>query len=117
MGQKILDSKEELAEIHSVLATATLVTTERAKQYGSPHKATSHIAKMWTALLSPKLKDGEEITHSDVNMLMICLKLVRTSNDNMHKDSWIDIAGYCGVAWSALVGEQFDGEKPCSKKP
>jgi len=105
---KKVTANEELAEIHSILAMATHVTKERAEQYGSPLSATRHIAKLWTALLSPKLKDGEEISHVDMNSMMILLKLVRVSNDNLHKDSWIDIAGYSGVAWSSLVQDKFN---------
>jgi hypothetical protein len=69
------------------------VTTERAKQYGSPENSFQSIADLWTAYL------GMKITPVDVAAMMALLKIARTKANPKHLDSWVDLAGYaaCGA--------------------
>lgn len=72
----------------SILAEADrLVNGERANTYDG----TSHIvAALWSAYL------GRELTVLDYAALMILAKVARTQG-KLHRDSWVDIAGYAEV--------------------
>jgi hypothetical protein len=70
-----------------------IVSGDRQKAYGSPHKDFSRTAKMWTGLLSEKLIEGEEIAPEQVGMMMVLLKLSRHMN-RPKRDNLVDAHGY-----------------------
>lgn len=71
-----------------------LVHGDRAKTYGHPRFDFTAIAKVWTGLLSDKLKPGEELDAYRVAVLMTGLKLCRLVKSPGHHDSRVDTIGY-----------------------
>lgn len=71
---------------------AAAISGERDEHYGSPEDNFGRIAQMWSAYL------GEPVTSTDVAMMMVLLKVARVSNDYMHEDNYVDIAGYAACA-------------------
>ena len=79
-----------------VLERAKALVDGRDKQdhYGSPEEFFTRLALSWTALLKPKLKDGEEITPMNAALMMNSHKGLRLVVDPMHDDSETDLVGY-----------------------
>ena len=83
----------KLLEREKLLADAKkIVCGERNKQYGSIEDNFGLIANLWTVYT------GVEIEARDVANMMILLKIAR-NNQKLHRDNWVDIAGYaaCGA--------------------
>lgn len=68
-----------------------IINGDRAEQYGDCRRSFDRIAKLWTAY------HGTGFTEFDVANMMILLKVSRT-HDEYHRDSYVDIAGYAGLA-------------------
>lgn len=69
------------------------VCEDREKQYGEPEDSFASIAAFWSDYLNVA------ITPSDACAMMALMKLARLKATNgMHRDSWVDLAGYaaCG---------------------
>ena len=73
----------------------TLISGERAKDYGDAYLNHKRIAELWSPILD------KDITVEQVNACMIAVKLSRLIETPDHEDSWIDICGY-----AALGGEK-----------
>ena len=73
----------------------TLISGERAKDYGDAYLNHKRIAELWSPILD------KDITVEQVYACMIAVKLSRLIETPDHEDSWIDICGY-----SALGGEK-----------
>jgi hypothetical protein len=98
--------KDDLTARETILDTAKkLVTFDRNKSYGAPEKNFENTAKLWTAQLGHKLKDGEEFTATDVAILMTQLKLARMIAAPK-ADNFADAIGYlaCGVECEVEAG-------------
>jgi len=76
-----------------------LIDGPRAKDYGSASENHQRIATIWSVIL------GIDVSPEKVAMCMVGVKLARLCNTPGHKDSWIDIAGYVGVADKIQRGE------------
>ena len=74
----------------------TTINGERQDVYGSPESSFSLIAKYWRTYLQHK--KNLEITSSDVAMMMTLFKIARIANGSAHRDSYVDAAGYIGLA-------------------
>lgn len=74
------------------------INGDRDQAYGAPAENFTNIANLWTVLLGPKLKDGEEVSPGDVASLMIALKLARAMTSPEKTDHWVDTAGYAALA-------------------
>ena len=72
----------------------TLISGERAKDYGDAYLNHKRIAELWSPILD------KDITVEQVYACMIAVKLSRLIETPNHEDSWIDICGY-----AALGGE------------
>ena len=72
----------------------TLISGERAKDYGDAYLNHKRIAELWSPILD------KDITVEQVYACMIAVKLSRIIETPDHEDSWIDICGY-----AALGGE------------
>ena len=72
----------------------TLISGERAKDYGDAYLNHKRIAELWSPILD------KDITVEQVYACMIAVKLSRLIETPDHEDSWIDICGY-----AALGGE------------
>lgn len=64
----------------------------RHQDYGDVRENFQRIADIWSVVL------GREITTREVGLCMIGLKIARLVNTPDHEDSWVDIAGYAGLA-------------------
>ena len=73
----------------------TLISGERAKDYGDAYLNHKRIAELWSPILD------KDITVKQVYACMIAVKLSRLIETPDHEDSWIDICGY-----AALGGEK-----------
>ena len=73
----------------------TLISGERAKDYGDAYLNHKRIAELWSPILD------KDITVEQVYACMIAVKLSRLIETPNHDDSWIDICGY-----AALGGEK-----------
>ena len=73
----------------------TLISGERAKNYGHAYLNHKRIAELWSPILD------KDITVEQVYACMIAVKLSRLIETPDHEDSWIDICGY-----AALGGEK-----------
>lgn len=74
-----------------------LVLGERNSTYGSPLEDYSKTAKIWSGLLTHKLKPGEEITPKEAVLMMVGLKLSREVFKHT-PDNLIDAHGYLNLA-------------------
>ena len=73
----------------------TLISGERAKDYGDAYLNHKRIAELWSPILD------KDITVEQVYACMIAVKLSSLIETPDHEDSWIDICGY-----AALGGEK-----------
>ncbi|KMS86161.1 hypothetical protein ACZ91_38355 [Streptomyces regensis] len=99
-----MDKERTLPRAELLHEAAEVITGDRNKSYGEPTANFDNTARVWTAQLGHKLKDGAEFTASDVAQLMIGLKLARLVADPK-RDTWLDIAGYAGCGWETVEGE------------
>ena len=73
----------------------TLISGDRAKDYGDAYLNHKRIAELWSPILN------KDITVEQVYTCMIAVKLSRLIETTDHEDSWLDICGY-----AALGGEK-----------
>ena len=66
----------------------TLISGERAKDYGDAYLNHKRIAEFWSPILD------KDITVEQVYACMIAVKLSRLIETPDHEDSWVDICGY-----------------------
>ena len=65
---------------------------ERKKQYGSATGSFRRIAELWTAYTGLPIDAGQ------VAIMMILLKVARTTTSPKKGDNYVDIAGYAALA-------------------
>ena len=93
-------STPENNERAKVLSEAEqLINGDRAKAYGDPSVNFGRLAQLWAPIL------GAEITPTQVALCLTQLKISRLINTPDHRDSYIDAAGYIGLA-AELAKEQ-----------
>ena len=76
----------------------TLIMGDREEDYGEAHKNFSDIAALWSVVL------GVDVQPWQVAACMSQLKLARASKTSTHADSWVDMAGYVGLAAELALG-------------
>ena len=77
----------------------TLITGDREEDYGEAHKNFSDIAALWSVVL------GVDVQPWQVAACMSQLKLARAIKTSTHADSWVDMAGYVGLAAELALGD------------
>ena len=82
-----------------------LTRGDRNAAYGHPLDDYLCTAALLTALISHKLKPGEEITYQDAMRFMIAVKLSRDTRKSK-RDNRVDIAGYARCLQWAEEEEQ-----------
>ena len=96
---------------NSILEEAKLaVYGDREAAYGHPRDDFARIAALWSGYLYGEpagdfddsgIGDGN-IDVSDVACMMALLKIARLIEKPMHRDSWVDIAGYAAAGARAV---------------
>lgn len=78
----------------------TEVIDDRVKVYGDPTVTFVQIAQVWSGLL------GHEVQPTDVPLLLMGMKMVRTSQAPDYSDNSDDIEGYLDI-FRKLVGDDM----------
>jgi hypothetical protein len=78
-----------------------LVTGDREKTHGSPHKLYAQTAKYWNIYLYGK--SGEPLDSHDVTQLAILQKIARSQNGSTNIDDYVDTAGYASLSYELKV--------------
>jgi hypothetical protein len=84
-----------------ILATASeYVTTDRAATHGNAEDNFLRTAELWNAYLGV-----DNITSTDVAVMLALLKVARIKQNPNHTDNWIDIAGYAACGGEIATGD------------
>lgn len=70
-----------------------IINGGRVDSYGKPEDNFKLIAQLWTTYT------GTFINEHDVAMMMCLLKIARAKTGIGTRDSYIDLAGYCALAY------------------
>jgi hypothetical protein len=90
-SQTLLENKAK-EQPKSITAEAEeIINGERRSAYGPIEESAKNLAKLWSAILGPKLK--EDLTPSDTMLLMAGLKILREANAHK-RDNLVDVIGY-----------------------
>jgi Domain of unknown function (DUF6378) len=81
-----------------ILQLAMQATADRGLNYGKPEHNFERIARRWSVHIKNSYGIDIELIPSSVAIMMADMKCARLENDDSHKDSWVDLAGYaaCG---------------------
>ena len=81
-----------------------IISNDRNESHGDAFKNHAEIAEFWNIFLDKKLQPMASITAQDVAVMMILLKISRsTQGEKFNIDNFIDMVGY-----SAIAGEIGD---------
>lgn len=83
---------------------SSLITGQRQQDYGTPEENFQRIADLWTIHLQKILKVDMKISPRQVAELMMLLKIARTIQSPTD-DSYVDMAGYAGIAGELAKNE------------
>lgn len=75
-----------------------VINGERQDEYGSPEDNFGVIADYWTAYLDHHYRANLTVTAQDVAIMMTLLKIARITTGTAKEDSFVDAAGYIGLA-------------------
>ena len=89
---------EEPERSDVLIEAAVTITSDRNNQYGEPENSFPLIAAYWSAHL------GVEISAHDVAIMMTLMKISRMEA-GYKRDSYIDAAGYIGIAGELAKGD------------
>ena len=79
---------------------AELIDGDRNHEYGDPREMHQRVADIFNAYRGA----GGPLTAHDVAMLLLSVKLARLSHLPEHRDSYVDICGYAGIAYEIADG-------------
>ena len=74
-----------------------LVTGDREKTHGNPHKLYAQTAKYWNVYLYGK--DGKPLEPHDITQLVVLQKIARSQNGLRNIDDYVDTAGYASLSY------------------
>lgn len=86
---------------------AELIAGQREDDYGDAAKNFGDISRLWSVVL------GTEVAPWQVAACLTQLKLARAIKTPDHEDSWVDMAGYVGLAGE--LATETSEVKPCLK--
>lgn len=78
---------------------ANLIVGQRNKDYGDPVENHQHIADIANAIT------GHALSARDVALILSAVKLARLAKSPDHRDSYVDLCGYTGIAYECAVAE------------
>lgn len=82
-----------------------IINADRNQEYGEPYDNFRDIAEIMTVILRPILKPGARVKTHEVAMTMMAVKMSRMTTSPDKLDTWVDIAGYVGAGYEAMVAE------------
>lgn len=101
-------ASEMMNDAASVLEMArSLITNDRAEQHGDAFVQAATAASLWTTWLGARGALTRGLEPYEVMALMALLKLSRDAVGSFNKDSFVDLAGYAGLAY-AVRQKQVD---------
>ena len=77
---------------------AGLINGDRNHEYGDPREMHQRAADIYNAYR------GAMLTAHDVAMILLSVKLARLAHMPDHRDSYVDICGYAGIAYEIADG-------------
>ena len=80
------------------IEAAGLIEGDRNNEYGDPREMHQRAADIYNAYR------GAMLTAHDVAMLLLSVKLARLAHMPDHRDSYVDICGYAGIAYEIASG-------------
>lgn len=88
---------------------ASLVSGDRNETHGDARQNCQNIARLWTAYLQAKFRNGRvlNLNGEDVSHLMNLLKIARTMSGTHNPDDHIDAVGYAAIA-GELAGDNAE---------
>lgn len=76
-----------------------IISNDRNVSHGDAFKNHAEIAEFWNIFLDNKLQPMASITAQDVAIMMILLKISRsTQGKEFNLDNFVDMAGYAAIA-------------------
>lgn len=88
------------ADLTVIEEAQALIYGGREQDYGPPTQSFDSIARLWTAYIETKRRQGStlEVTldATDVAHMMVLLKVSRGQTGGYKRDTYADIAGYAG---------------------
>lgn len=79
---------------------AGLIDGDRNHEYGDPREMHQRAADIFNCYRNA----GGLLTAHDVAMILLSVKLARLSHMPDHRDSYVDICGYAGIAYEIASG-------------
>ena len=76
---------------------AALIDGPRNDSHGDKQKNFDNIARMWNAYFAT-LGEGPCLTGDKVAVMMVLLKVARTTSGDHNDDDYIDMTGYAAIA-------------------
>lgn len=90
-----------------ILQEARKITAvDRNSAYGEPEDNFQSIAKFWNAHLSTRYGPCPKLDETDVALMMVGMKAARLAFNPIHRDSWVDVAGYAACGYE--VSKRLD---------
>jgi Domain of unknown function (DUF6378) len=83
---------------------ANLIVGQRQTDYGTPQENFKRIADFVNILIKKNLETNTPVSPRQTADLMVLLKVARTINSPT-RDSYVDIAGYAGIAGELAAEE------------
>lgn len=99
-----MENKNTRAEI--LAAAESVVCGDRDDIYGGPEDSFRRIAALWMAYMRGRCVGNDAdlcIEAEDVAIMMALLKIARLAAAPMHRDSWVDLAGYAACGGEAAL--------------
>lgn len=84
---------------------ADLIVGQRQQDYGTPEENFTRMADLVNIHIAMNLATNTPLSPRQISEIMILLKLSRTINSPTH-DSYVDIAGYAGIAGELAKAEE-----------
>lgn len=90
---------------------AELIVGQRQQDYGTPQDNFERMAKLITIIIEENLRTNTPISARQAADIMIVTKVARTVNSPT-RDSYVDIAGYAGIAGELSASPKEEKDQP-----
>lgn len=112
MNVTMPDYDPKMSQRETVLEEAKrCICTDRQNQYGPPEDSFAYIAELWNAYIRREKHKDASLNPSDVALMMILLKVARTSGHKDYPDNYVDIAGYSALASELSFNEWAEDQR------